>query len=411
MGSDNVEEEALRRLTMLRVQMLQERVRAEQQGSEQQQHHAMYTQMQHLQQEQMQQQAQAQAHARAQQEQLQRVLEAKRRQLQELDETTQRMREQLARRRAEPGPVESDAAAGGASKLDAILAQTLQMQTMFMAHMASQGAGFGVPGGGLASAHAAPPFQPGAQAAPVAAHPSLPTGSGEHSSGPGAQTRPAVLAVDVTAPPQQVPPLNQLPHHAAAAAGGGHALPEQDMDLLNQLQAMVEKLNRADIDAHGVVEAALERARAQDTSHDAGQSPGKKPRNGQNAEDDEEDDENLIEDGDEILHDDVTTFHDIAFSWLKKAVKPVVVNVLLEADMNLEICAPVKGTFFKKGITQHDIDSRTIKLAVRCRGLVRALRHTSLPPFPLSSFAPSPSRAYHARARAHTQTHTHWQWW
>ena len=75
MGSDNVEEEALRRLTMLRVQMLQERVRAEQQGSEQQQHHAMYTQMQHLQQEQMQQQAQAQAHARAQQEQLQRVLE------------------------------------------------------------------------------------------------------------------------------------------------------------------------------------------------------------------------------------------------------------------------------------------------------------------------------------------------
>ena len=44
-------------------------------------------------------------------------------------------------------------------------------------------------------------------------------------------------------------------------------------------------------------------------------------------------DENLIEDGDEILHDDLTTFHDIAFSWLKKAVKPVVVNVLFEVDI------------------------------------------------------------------------------
>jgi len=376
MGSDNVEEEALRRLTALRVQLLQEKMLAASQ-----QHHGQQAAMQmHL-------------HAHAQQEQLQRVLEAKRRQLQQLDESTQHMREQLAMRQAEARPIDSDVA--GASKLDAILAQTLQMQTMFMAHMAAQGMGGGMPGGGFASAQAAQPVPHGTQA-PVAAQPSMPMGGGEHNFGPGEARR-----VDVMSP--HVPSLKHRPHDAAAAVGGGHTLPEQDKDLLNQLQAIVERLNHADVDAHAMVESALERARAQDPSQDAGQSPGKKVRVGQNAEEEPEEDESLVEDGDEIAHDELITFHDIAFSWLKKAVKPVVVNIVLEADMNLEICAPFKGTFFKKGITQNDVDSRIIKLAVRCRGLVRALRHR--PSLPSLSLVLSPSltraHAVHACAPAH----------
>ena len=373
MGSDNVEEEALRRLTALRVQLLQEKMLAASQ-----QHHGQQAAMQ--QQMEMQMQMQQMKHARVKHEQLKRVLEAKHRQLQQLDESTQHMREQLAMRQAEARPIDSDVA--GASKLDAILAQTLQMQTMFMAHMAAQGMGGGVPGGGFASAQAAQPVPHGAQA-PVVAQLSMTMGGGEHNFGPGEQER----RVAVTSPTQHMPPLKPRPHDAAAAAGGGHTLPEQDKDLLNQLQAIVERLNHADVDAHAVVESALERARAQDPSQDAGQSPGKKVRVGQNAEEEPEEDESLIEDGDEIAHDELITFHDIAFSWLKKAVKPVVVNIVLEADMNLEICAPFKGTFFKKGTTQNDVDTRIIKLAVRCRGLVRALRHPSFPTSLFPSFS------------------------
>lgn len=91
-------------------------------------------------------------------------------------------------------------------------------------------------------------------------------------------------------------------------------------------------------------------------------------------EEGEEDEDALIEDGDEITHEDMATFHDIVCSWLKKVVKHVIINVLLEVDMNLEICAPVKGSFFRKGISQQDIDSRLVKLAVRCKGMVKALQ-------------------------------------
>lgn len=69
----------------------------------------------------------------------------------------------------------------------------------------------------------------------------------------------------------------------------------------------------------------------------------------------------------------MTTFHEIAFSWLKKVVKHVIINVLMEADLNLEICSPFKGSFFRKGVTQQDVDSRVIKLAVRCKSIVKSL--------------------------------------
>jgi len=115
----------------------------------------------------------------------------------------------------------------------------------------------------------------------------------------------------------------------------------------------------------------------QDTHRDAaaGASPGKKPKDGSvlEGDEDEEDVDVMIEDGDELTHEDMATFHDIVCSWLKKVVKHVIINVLLESDMNLEICAPFTGGLFRKGISQQDIDTRMVKLAVRCKGMVKAL--------------------------------------
>ena len=117
----------------------------------------------------------------------------------------------------------------------------------------------------------------------------------------------------------------------------------------------------------------------QDTHREAGAgaSPGKKPKDKDGSAleggEAEEDVDVMIEDGDEITHEDMATFHDIVCSWLKKVVKHVIINVLLESDMNLEICAPVKGSLFKKGISQQDVDTRMVKLAVRCKGMIKAL--------------------------------------
>ena len=85
--------------------------------------------------------------------------------------------------------------------------------------------------------------------------------------GVGASHPNAPLGVEQSHPPGQPPPDN-LPHLAVpaqqtAAVSGGHVAPEQDVHLLNQLQGMAERLNRADVEAHEAAEAALEKARAQ----------------------------------------------------------------------------------------------------------------------------------------------------
>ena len=182
-------------------------------------------------------------------EQLERALEAKREQLRQLDETTRRMRQQLATRQTQDerrhetqsvGARLGDTGLGsGESKLDAILAQTLQMQAMFMAHMAGVGVGQGGAGGSMQGGNErALAHHPG----PLGVEQSHPTGQ---------------------SPGDNLPPLAGVPAHQIAPGAGGYAAPEQDVHLLNQLQGMAEKLNRADVEAHEAAEAALEKARAQ----------------------------------------------------------------------------------------------------------------------------------------------------
>ena len=355
-GMEHVDAEALRRVTELRLQMLQDRVRAEQDNAGQQQQLAAKHEMQA--------QIHAQMQANTQQEHLRHALEAKRQQLRQLDETTQQMRAQLALRQAEGGRGGERRGEGeGASKLDAILAQTLQMQAMFMAHMSAPGMGRGYGA------------EWGANSGPMP-HGGVPGGHGGSSMmgqpNPQRQNVHGQSPEDVEAPTRPQQP-------AVMPQGAGGYAPEQDIALLSQLQGVAEKLNRADTEAHAVAEAALERARAQDTARDAGGPSPKKGRPGETTEDEGKESEDEIEEGDEITHEEMATFHDIAFSWLKKVVKHVIINVLLEADINFGVCAPYKGSFFKKGVTQQEIDSRVIKLSVRCKGLIKALREAFTP--------------------------------
>jgi len=359
----NVDEEALERLTALRLRVLQDRVRtlgqvapAEQQPmSFQQQLHALPMKEQQS----------------LEMEKLQQALEAKRQQLRQLDDSAREMRDQLivrqgrsANQRARPANDRAgqlgDSSGGEASKLDAILAQTLQMQTMFMAHMTAQSMGISYSGSG--GGHVNPVMSQGGA---FMGQPGGILGGGNQHPGGGAQIQQAHMQSQV----ENIPQLRPLPQ---VGTSGGYAAPEQDKHLLNQLQGIAEKLSRADAETHEVVEAALARVQSQDTAQNAGASPGKRGKDGGSLVDEEED-ESIVEDGDEITHDEMATYHDIAFSWVKKVVKHIVTNVLLEVEFNLEVCAPFKGSFFKKGITQQDVDSRIIKLAVRCKSIVKAL--------------------------------------
>jgi hypothetical protein len=222
--------------------------------------------------QQQQQQQQIWRQQQLQQLELQRVLEAKREQLRQLDESTRRMHEQLAARQGESerrhpqgGATQlGDAGRGaGESKLDAILAQTLQMQTMFMAQMAGQGAGFG---GAMHAPHA----RVGNNSA-MAHH--YPVGGVVPPAGAWAGAHAQPSDASLGAQQQQLPlghsPAGNiqanamLPQAAAPSEAGGYAAPEHDVHLLNQLQGMAEKLNRADIEAKEAAESALEKARAQ----------------------------------------------------------------------------------------------------------------------------------------------------
>ena len=362
----NVDEEALERLTALRLRVLQDRVRMLGQVAPAEQQPMLL--QQHLQALQMKEQQSLEM------EKLQQALEAKRQQLRQLDDSAREMRDQLivrqgrsANQRARPANDRAgqlgDSSGGEASKLDAILAQTLQMQTMFMAHMTAQSMGISYSGSG--GGHVNPVMTQGGAFSGAMGQPGGILGGGNQHPGGGAQIQQAHMQSQV----ENIPQLRPLPQ---VGTSGGYAAPEQDKHLLNQLQGIAEKLSRADAETHEVVEAALARVQSQDTAQNAGASPGKRGKDGGSLEDDEED-ESIVEDGDEITHDEMATYHDIAVSWVKKVVKHIVTNVLLEVEFNLEVCAPFKGSFFKKGITQQDVDSRIIKLAVRCKSIVKAL--------------------------------------
>ena len=354
--AQSVDAEALQRLTSLRLRLLQDQLSAGQPhqalAPPWQQHQLPYG-AQH-------QQQQAQA--------LVRALEAKRRQLQQLDESTQQLRQQLSMKQQHASHARPADTVN--SKLDTILAQTLQMQTMFMAQVAAGGM-IGAPGGAHAAGGTAgrdmdgvPRGRPHADSAPMQG-----VGRGDvpgaHTSAPNGNGTSGVQAF-ASSP-------DQLQELAAAAAAGdtNAAYLEKDLQLLANLEAMTVKLNRADQETHDLAEAALQKARAQDTSRNpATGSPGRKGLVGEGAGAEEEEEE---EDLDEITHDEMGTLHEIALAWLSKVVRNIIINVLLEQEMNLEISAPTKGSFFKKGITSQDVERRVIQLDVRCRGLVKAL--------------------------------------
>ena len=174
---------------------------------------------------------------------------------------------------------------------------------------------------------------------------------------------------------------------------------------MNRLHSMSETLQQSEDEAVQAAQEAVDRAAkegAAAVTTRAREKDGGKAARGRQGEEqgeqEEEEDEGTADEWEEITHDDMRTFRDIGFSYVKKATKHVVANVMMEADINFEIIAPHKGGWFTKSVTQREIDSRLIKLAVRCKGIVKALAAAST-----KAEVPSALIAFLRRLLAHRQ--------
>eukprot|EP00284_Hemiselmis_tepida_P001373 CAMPEP_0174952080 /NCGR_PEP_ID=MMETSP1355-20121228/95183_1 /TAXON_ID=464990 /ORGANISM="Hemiselmis tepida, Strain CCMP443" /LENGTH=590 /DNA_ID=CAMNT_0016199765 /DNA_START=56 /DNA_END=1826 /DNA_ORIENTATION=+ len=225
---------------------------------------------------------------------------------------------------------------GGEGKLDAILGQTLQMQAMFMSHAGGE----------------------------------LPKGGGRRA-------------------PQEDDELTDdlekaegMAHKAAdeAVAAASKAVLQANPSLdVNKKKADAKRA----VEEEGQEEEEEEEAQGGDeildeelkTYHEEGQE--------------EEEEEEEAQGGDEILDEELKTYHEVARAWLRKSIKTVLSNVLTEPKLNLSVQEPFPGTLFKKGLSESDIETRLLKLGVRCRGVAAALDEAVAPeqvPDPLATF-------------------------
>jgi hypothetical protein len=253
------------------------------------------------------------------------------------------------------------------SKVDVIMAQMLQIQTIMLSQMA----------GTTNTSMRRPQDEPGG------------TSSLHHQS-----------AIQVQQDGQQPKPLEPSPLHVArdepaltksnmpAQAGAGN-----DDVLLKKIMELSEELSKAEEMAKHSAETAVAAAAAAVTQAQQQQAVDpQSPQRPQNAVAEEgvvEEELETVEQGDEMLQEEMETYHDVALAWLRKSLKVIVSNVLTEQQTAMHVQEPFKGTVFTKGLTQQDVDVRLLKLGVRCRAVTHALDqaiHARAIPEPLKVF-------------------------
>lgn len=240
------------------------------------------------------------------------------------------------------------------SKLDVILAQSVQMQTLLLAQMTNQ--------------HGTPAAAQGRLAQPGQASEESP------------EQFPSVS-------PQELAQANAQMMHEMAFNDPAADGPSPDEQLMAQMRTLMEMLEKGDESARLAAAEAVKTAAEQYAERErveAGKQPEKKkdskpqPADATkegvtDAEKEADLEEEFTDDGDEILPEEVMTYDDIALAWLRKATRVVISNVMVET-FNLDIRAPFKGGLFKKGLAAEEVESRVLKLGVRLKGLVTAVK-------------------------------------
>ena len=222
---------------------------------------------------------------------------------------------------------------GGDSKLDAILAQTLQMQSMFMARMAQGDVGGG--GGmmmGMGDGAGVRPFIGKDQAGARNMQGEM-VGAGDGSVSPEG----GVMGSDEQQRMMQKQGL--LPQESTRS-------PEDD-ELLNKMMKLTEQLSKAEgvakSSADAAVEAAAKAVVQANPNLDLKKKKAKTVEEGGGGEEGEEEEEEEVVDVDEILQEEFDTYFDVARSWLRKLLRVVLGNVLTEPKTHLEVfprCKP-----------------------------------------------------------------------
>lgn len=241
---------------------------------------------------------------------------------------------------------------GGPDKLDTILAQTLQMQTLMLAQMTS--------GGGMMMGVGRFGSQKGAE------------GMNQNREGDKGQE---ICGGDTTS--RQGSPLGV----AAKRQEREGIVPqasnrsEEDDALLKKMMELSEELSKAEDMAKNSADAAVAAAaKAVVQANPALDMQKKKDVKATALEEEgEEEEAEEVEEGDEMLKEEIDTYRDVARAWLRKAAKIVIGNVLMEPKTFLEVQEPYKGSMFRKGLSQENVETRLLKLSVRCKCLLNAL--------------------------------------
>mmetsp|Transcript_5095 Transcript_5095/g.18293 ORF Transcript_5095/g.18293 Transcript_5095/m.18293 type:complete len:565 (-) Transcript_5095:172-1866(-) len=280
--------------------------------------------------------------------------------LMEAKKTSQMTRVEAVEERAEEQGEEMEQDSTS-SKLDLILAQSLQMQSIFMAYMMKDqnsvrgGAGERWrEGGGLGEGRAADT---------AIADPSM-------------TSQPRGFNQDNTPRENKqnfVPPQNRQ-------QGSVRQLQDEVLNLNQRIaQTSVEAKTVANEAVEKVKKDRENMRRAEEATNDTRAAARRSSVMSlplTQAEEEEEEEvakEETVDDGDEIKMEEIKEYLDISRSWLRKVCQHVINVLLFESGVSLEIMPPFKGSLWKTGLTESDVTARVLKLGTRCKAIINAL--------------------------------------